>query len=408
MKFSRAGVAAAAVCALAAVSASAQPLRFDDVIRNLRNPDPKARLSAIELLRNAKYPEAIGPIAPLVVDPVDDVQLEAIAAELSFFVDQDLKPRHMVGFVIERRNPAVGTTAFDLGPLAVIPRTPPPDLVSSLLKAVDDENPSVRIDAIYAVGVITKPPLTADQSAQLIKALDHFDPAIRSAAAEVIGRLRVTAAADALIKAVNDSHADVRYSAMRALGAIHEPRAIGALTEQFAFYRKGEGAASALQGLADIGSVASVAVFKAHLDDKDPNLRRAAIEGLGRAGDSSQVDTIERLVTADDSAMVRAASEFAMQKLGHDYVSRLVDALYDEKVTAQAQAYLMELGRSTLPAVVPRLRDPDPGVRQAVAEVLGALGDDSTIPALQAAAQDSNASVAAAAKTAMEKIQLRG
>ena len=43
---------------------SAQQLRFDDVIRNLRNPDPKARLSAVRLLRDAKYPESIAPMAP--------------------------------------------------------------------------------------------------------------------------------------------------------------------------------------------------------------------------------------------------------------------------------------------------------------------------------------------------------
>jgi HEAT repeat protein len=60
--------------------AVAQQLRFDDVIRNLRNPDPKVRLAAVQVLRESKYPEAIGPIAPLVNDPVDQIQLEAIAA----------------------------------------------------------------------------------------------------------------------------------------------------------------------------------------------------------------------------------------------------------------------------------------------------------------------------------------
>ena len=43
--------------------AGAQPARFDDVVRNLRNPDPKVRLSAVRLLREAKYPEAIVPMA---------------------------------------------------------------------------------------------------------------------------------------------------------------------------------------------------------------------------------------------------------------------------------------------------------------------------------------------------------
>src|SRR5215467_1671204 len=73
-----------------------QQLRFDDVVRNLRNPDPKAREAAIRLLRDAKYPEAIVPMAALVLDPIDDIQLQAIDAELSFFLpDQDVKSKKM-------------------------------------------------------------------------------------------------------------------------------------------------------------------------------------------------------------------------------------------------------------------------------------------------------------------------
>ena len=120
--------------------AGAQPLRFDDVVRNLRNPDPKTRLSAVKLLREAKYPEAIAPIAPLVNDPIDDIQLEAIATELSFFIGEEVKARRMIGFVVERRNPAVAATAFDLGSDRHRPRSVPPELVSGLIQAIDDDN----------------------------------------------------------------------------------------------------------------------------------------------------------------------------------------------------------------------------------------------------------------------------
>src|SRR5579872_4583784 len=254
-----------------------QQLRFDDVVRNLRNPDPKMRDAAIRLLRDARYPEAITPMAALVLDPVDDIQLEAIDAELSFFLpDQDVKSKKMIGHVIEQRKSAIALAAFDLGPLAVWPRPAPSELVSALLQAVDDDNAKVRLEAIYAVGVVTIPPLTSldkDQTQRLIKAAD---------------------AGDALVKAVNDSQADVRYAAMRALGAIRELRAAPALTEQFAFYRKGEGAWSALDALAKIGSAASLPLFKERLQDSDPYMRRAAAEGLGRAGDASSLDALER------------------------------------------------------------------------------------------------------------------
>src|SRR3989304_7047845 len=75
---------------LSAPSAAAQQVRYDDVIRNLRNPDEKIRLAAVRLLRESKYPEAVEPIAPLVVDPVDQIQLEAIAARRWFFLGGEL------------------------------------------------------------------------------------------------------------------------------------------------------------------------------------------------------------------------------------------------------------------------------------------------------------------------------
>jgi len=398
------------MCALLLVTtttASAQQFRFEDVVRNLRNPDPKTRLAAVRLLRDAKYPEAIGPMAPLVLDPMDEVQLEAIAAELGFYLDQDVRTKKMVAFVVEKRASGIALAAFELGPLAVWPRAVPEELVTSLLTAVDDEMPKVRLEAMYAFGVLAKPPLTPDQHGHLVKALDHYDPAIRTAAARVIARQKFPDTGDALIKAVNDSSADVRYAAMRALGAIRDERAVPALTEQFAFYKKGEGAWSALDALARIASAASVPTFKERLQDKDAYIRRAAVEGLGRAGDASAADTIERMVTTDDSPMVRAAAAFALQKLGRNYASRIIDMMGNAKVTAQAAEYLIELGPSTLSVVVPRLQEPDATVREAVADVLGVIGDASTVPALDAAAKDRDDTVAAAAKRAIARIQTR-
>jgi HEAT repeat protein len=407
MTFKRTSILAA-IALMAASVASAQQLRFDDVVRNLRNPDPKTRLSAVRLLRDARYPEAVVPMAPLVLDPLDEIQLETIAAELSFFLEQDVKAKRMIGFVLEKRKSAIAAAAFELGPLAVWPRAVPAELVTALLQAVDDENPKVRLEAIYATGVIARSPLTAEQAPRLIKALDHYDPAVRAGAARVIARLKLTDAGDALIKAINDSQADVRYAAMRALGAIRDTRAVAALGEQLAFYKKGEGAWSALDALARIGDPASVPLFKARLDDKDPFLRRAAAEGLGRTGDTASIEALERNVTMDEAPMVRLATAFALQKLGRNYAARLVDLMGSPKVHAQGQEYLVELGAAMTPTILPRLQEPGPDLRAALIDVLGVIGDESTVPALQAATKDGDASVAAAAKRALARIQKAG
>src|SRR5687767_918280 len=77
-----------------------QQQRFDDVVRNLRNPDPEARMTALQLLRESKHLEAIEPIAALIVDPVDGIQLAAIDTELSFYLVDDVPGRRRVALVV--------------------------------------------------------------------------------------------------------------------------------------------------------------------------------------------------------------------------------------------------------------------------------------------------------------------
>jgi HEAT repeat protein len=77
------------------------------------------------------------------------------------------------------------------------------------------------------------------------------------------------------------------------------------------------------------------------------------------------------------------------------------------KIIPQAQEYLVELGPSMSATLVPRLQEPDANVREAVADVLGLVGDASVLPALEAAAKDRDGSVASAAKRAALRIQSR-
>ena len=395
----------------AAVSAVAQqPARFEDVVRNLRNPDPKIRISAVRLLREAGYAEAISPLAGVVNDAVDEIQLEVIDAELSFFLVEPVPTKKHVALVVEVRAPGRAPAAFERGPLAVWPKAVPAELVDALMQAVDDENKKVRVEAIYTLGVLgsgSKVPLSEAAVARLIKALDHYDSAVRAGAARVIGRLQVRSAGDGLLKAVNDSSADVRYASIRALGEIREERAIQALTEQLNYYGRGEGGWSALDALARIAHPSSVSLFQSRLADKDPYLRRAAAEGLARAGDAASVVPFISDVNQDESEMVRAAMAFALYKKGHvSFLGRLIDFMDSDRVAPQIHGYFMELGPSVVPVAVVRLQEPDEDVRRNLVTILGALGDQSTATALMPFKEDRNREVATAATYAIERIKM--
>ena len=180
-----------------------------------------------------------------------------------------------------------------------------------------------------------------------------------------------------------------------------------ALTEQLAFYGKGEGAWSALDALAHIAYPSSVALFRERLTDKDEYLRRAAAEGLARVGDSSQVGVLEVGAGNDPSDMVRAAMTFALQKLGKNYLPRIAEFLAREKTAPQAADYLIELGPTIAPGLVPMLQDPSQVIRANLATVLGQIGGPDTIPALQPLTTDRDRDVIEAATRAIERIKLR-
>lgn len=396
-----------ALAVLSAPVVSAQQARFEDVVRNLRNPDPKIRVNAVRLLRESQHREAIAPIAPLINDPIDEIQLEAIGAELAFYLVEEVPAKRRVAFFLEVRSAGTAPAAFEMGPLAAWPRPVPAEVVNGLLQAVDDENQKVRIEAIYTLGVIGRAPLAEEAAGRLIKALDHYDPAIRAAAAAVSGRLQVAGASDSLIKAINDSSEETRYASMRALGELREARAVQALTEQLNYYGKGEGAWSALHALSRIAHESSVPVFKAHLADKDPYLRRAAMEGLARSGDTSEIAALQIAAGNDSSEMVRAAAAFALQTLGRNYIPRLVESLDDDRMAPQIAGYMLELGQPVVKPLVPHLQDQDPAIRANVAQILGALGGDAALAALQPMLQDRDRHVVQAATRAVERAKMK-
>jgi HEAT repeat protein len=206
---------------------------------------------------------------------------------------------------------------------------------------------------------------------------------------------------------VNDSSSSVRFAAIRALGEIRDEQAIQAITDQLKYYEKGDGALAALEALARIAHPSSVPMFLARIEDPDPRLRRAAIEGLARAGDKESVSKLVFSVNQDDSDIVRAAMAYALHRQGYpNYLARLVDMMYYPEPARQIQGYLLEVGGTIVPGVLPRLKDPDPGVRERLAIVLGAIGDQSTAVALTPLKQDSAPQVASAATHAIERIKM--
>lgn len=393
-----AGLRAGANFQAASNSSAAQ---WQDVIRNLRHPEAKVRLTAVEQLGNAGYAATAEYVAPLVTDPDDRVQFAAIDAELTFFLVESIGERHSLTGGSHSR----AQEAFDAGPLVRVAGPAPPVLLDNLIAAMRDSNARIRFDAVHAAGVIGEPPLPPAQAKSLLDGLDHYDPIIRAATARVIGRLRVTEAGDKLIAGLNDSSGLVRRYCAEALGRIREERAVQSLTELVAYYRNDDVAAEMLLALARTGHSSSLGLFRSRLTDVNPLIRRAAAEGLGRLGARESMDALKVMMTSDASSAARLAATFAVGLLGESQSHVIAAALASPDVTAQARDYLLELGPAALPGIQSTLGAAADGrFRADLVHVLGFAGTREALPLIEPFLKDKDERVSRAATNAINRL----
>jgi HEAT repeat protein len=327
--------------AAAALSAQAS---WQDVLRNLRHPDPQVRLRSTQQLGAAGYVAAAEPVAALILDPDDQVQAAAIEAELGFFLLGRPGGSRLLGFG-GSRSPA--QDAFEAGPLVRAAPAAPPVVVDRLIAAMRDGNARIRFDAVHALGAIAEAPLPAAQAAALAEELDHYDPIIRAATARVLARVRAAEGADRLLAALTDSNAVVRQFAIEALGVIRVGKAVKPLLE-IVTQGRGDPPALSLLALARMGHAASRPDFRARLTDRDPAMRRAAAEGLGRIADRESLETLRAMQASDRSQAVRMAAAFAVDRLGESQTHLLAAHLILRDTGAQVLDYLFEIGRPSL------------------------------------------------------------
>jgi HEAT repeat protein len=394
---------------------------FDQALKDLASPDAGVRLRTVQLLKDAAYPEAAVPLARLVGDSQDAVQLDAIAAELNIFLAERVVTRKRVGLVVEKRSAIAAEAAFTAGPSALGPLPVPLDVLTALRAAARDGNPRVALESLYAFGVLAVDPSGAPRrdllrvSGPEIAALTGAtDPVSRYAAVRVMGRLFTRRAqdeaieptvGDAVITALNDNDRAVKAAAMQALGTMRYDRAVQALTDLFQYYGKGETAEAALDALAHIANPASIPLFTAQAASRSSSLRGIAIEGLARTGDATKLADVQTAVGGDRSDGVALAGVFASARLGNGAIDRIAEAVTKSKLRDQARQYLAELAPGRSEAFQRHLLDPDARVRLEVVEALGVGGDPTALPVVEPLTKDRDAQVAKAAERAVARLR---
>ncbi len=400
---------------------AASQVSFEEAIGELGSSDAGARLRAATLLKASAYPEAAIPLAKAVGDPQDQIQLEAIEAELNIFLSHKIVPKKRVGLVIEVRSKIAAESAFSAGPLALGAAAVPMEVLTALRMAARDDNPRVGLEALYAFGTLASSPagaarreLQQSSIAELSSMVGARDEALRAAAVRVIGRVFEAQASndeadmsvgDAIITVLNDKNRLIKRAAMDTLGAMRYGRAVDALTQLVEFFGHGELAEAAFDALGRIGHPISVPLFASQLAAKAPGMRATAVEGLARVGDSSQMTAIQAALKGERSDAVIFAGTFAAAMLADGPIEGIADALLRPKAHDLAKQYLTEIARVRVDRLGRYAQDPSPGMRADIADILGLSGDAAALPVVEALAKDQEKLVALSGERAAARLR---
>jgi HEAT repeat protein len=395
---------------------------FEQAARDLSSPDAGTRLRTVQMLRDAAYPEAAVPLARAVADTQDEIQLTAIAAELNIFLAERVVAKKRVAMVVEVRNPILAEPAFTAGPSVLGALPIPAEVLDALRFATRDNNPRVGLEALYAFGTLGWSPSGAPRrellqrsGADVAALLGAPDPAMRYAAARVIGRLFASrpqddpieaTVGDGVITALNDNDRAVKTTVMAALGAMRYERAVQALTDLFTFYNKGDVAEAALDALAHIAYSGSAPLFTAQLAGAGSSTMRAiAIDGLTRIGDPARLTEIRAAADRDHGDAVTLAAAFASAVLENGPIERIVDAVTKSRMRDRARGYIAELASRRAASFGPHLIDPDERIRLELVDALGVAGDSTALRMLEPLRQDRDPQVARAAERAVARLR---
>ena len=221
----------------------------------------------------------------------DEVQLEAIAAELNIFLAEQIVPRRRVGFIVEVRTPVAAERCSTTGPLAIGHAAGADGGAGRAAHGRARRQSPRRLEAMYAFGALAveagRPPRGASCCATSGPDLRRDDrrrrsvPAVRgasaSSAASSSGARRTIrvdeTVGDAVISGAERRGRGDAGAAMQALGAMRYERGVQALMELFQYYGKGDLAEAALDALARIAHPSSAAAVR----------RAAGVEGRGAA-----------------------------------------------------------------------------------------------------------------------------
>ena len=231
--------------------------------------------------------------------------------------------------------------------------------LSSLLKAIEESDETVRHEIICAIGNF-KDKSSIDSLTEVM--MTDSNPELRAKAAYFLGEIGDKNALWPLIEAVNDEDERVREWVAFSLGKLEDGIATGKLIILMEDDPSDKVRSNAAWALGSTGSIDRVEpLIKALKDDPAPSVRANAAYSLGTTGDVWAVEPLIKALKTDKDPQVRTNAAYSLGILKN---SRAVEVL------------------------IGALEDKSPEVREQTVQALGWIGNYEAREGLKKALKD--------------------
>lgn len=240
------------------------------------------------------------------------------------------------------------------------------------LEALGDEDWKVRQEALFTLGGL---PLDDAAVTRLMTALDDDHYMVRAAAANALGRLRLTQAENALRRTMTDENRRVKDMAAWSLKRLAEPAAMEPLLTALTGTAAASRADVLRQAATRPGGMPCDALL-ALLNDPDQSVRTEVMEQLGRQRCRDAVEALALAVRYEPPGLKRVAA-LALTEIGAPAVPSLRRLLDEADETARGQS-VAALGqimiRTAAESVLKALSEESDVVREEARRALSRLG----------------------------------
>lgn len=379
----------------------------------LKDPNPDIRIETVKAITKIGTEASLAPLAQAAHDNDPEVQIRAADGIVNFYVPGYVAKGALSGPLVRgvRQVRAFFSARNDqiVDPDMVVR----PEVAAALADEVRGAaSTDARANAARAAGILR------DQ-----QAVPALEDALRSRNTEIIfeslvalDKIKDPAGGPSVSFLAHDLDDRVQSTALETIGSLHslssEPDVRSALSNA----RNSRIRRAALECLALLGMPGDRSIFQQYASDKDPELRSAALEGLGRIREPEDYPALEAAYNeANADWRVHLAAAFALVAQGKVEISDfsplqyLVDNLGTRNRASVANAYLTELCRreDVRAAVFPIVKNCTRDEKVALCGIFASSGSADVVPALNSLAKDIDPDVSLAAARGLRIVQAR-